>query len=152
MDLDRFVKAQKQDYDQALSEIRNGKKVTHWSWYIFPQLKNLGSSAMSEFYGIEDLKEAKAYLDNEYLKKNLIEISQALLDLDNNDPTDILGYPDDLKVRSCMTLFYYADPNIDVFKKVIGKFYHGELDEQTILLLNPSDSRWNSVKYLDRQG
>ncbi len=134
--LDRFITAQRLDYDKAFNEIKNGKKLTHWSWYIFPQLKGLGSSAMAEYYGIEDLKEAKLYLTNEYLKNNLIQISQALLHLRTNNPTEVLGYPDDLKVKSCMTLFYCADSSITVFKKVIDKFYGGELDNKTILLLD----------------
>ncbi len=134
--LDRFIIVQKKDYDIALKEIKNGKKLTHWSWYIFPQLKSLGSSAMAEYYGIEDLKEAKSYLANEYLKNNLIQISQALLNLNTNNPTEVLGYPDDLKLKSCMTLFYYADSSITIFKKVIDKFYNGEMDSKTILLLN----------------
>ncbi len=134
--LDRFIIVQRKDYNKALKEIKNGKKLTHWSWYIFPQLKGLGSSATAEYYGIEDLKEARLYLTNEYLKNNLIEISQALLNLNTNNPTEVLGYPDDLKVKSCMTLFYYANPRINIFKKVIDKFYNGEFDDKTILLLN----------------
>ena len=134
--LDRFIVMQEKDYEKALNEIKGGKKLTHWIWYIFPQLKGLGSSATAEYYGIEDLNEAKAYLENEYLKNNLLEISQALLDLNSSDPTEILGYPDDLKVKSCMTLFYYADQSIEVFKKVIDKFYNGEFDRATIKMIN----------------
>ena len=134
--LDRFIIVQKKDYNKALKEIKNGKKLTHWSWYIFPQLKGLGSSATAEYYGIENLKEARLYLTNEYLRNNLIEISQALLNLNTNNPTEVLGYPDDLKVKSCMTLFYYANPRITILKKVIDKFYNGEFDDKTILLLN----------------
>ena len=134
--LDRFIIAQKEDYNQALKEIKNGKKLTHWSWYIFPQLKGLGSSTQADYYGIKDLQEAKLYLANEYLKNNLMQITQALLNLKTNNPTEVLGYPDDLKVKSCMTLFYAADSNIDVFKKVIDKYYNGEFDNKTISLLN----------------
>ncbi len=134
--LDRFIVMQEKDYQIALEEIKSGKKRTHWIWYIFPQLKGLGSSATAEYYGIDDLNEAKAYLENEYLKNNLLEISQALLDLSSSDPTEILGYPDDLKVRSCMTLFYYADQSIEVFKKVIDKFYNSEFDRMTIKMIS----------------
>ena len=134
--LDRFIKMQEKDYEKALKEIKNGKKCTHWIWYIFPQLKGLGLSSTADYYGIEDINEAKEYLANEYLKNNLIEISQALLDLNSNNPTEILGYPDDLKVKSCMTLFYYADKSIEVFKKVIDKFYEGKFDSITIKLIN----------------
>ena len=91
---------------------------------------------MAEYYGIEDLQEAKLYLTNEYLKNNLIQISQALLNLNTNDPIEVLGHPDDLKIKSCMTLFYYTDSSITIFKEVIDKFYNGEMDSKTILLLN----------------
>ena len=134
--LDRFIIAQKKDYNQALKEIENGEKLTHWSWYIFPQLKGLGSSPKAEFYGIKDLQEAKLYLTNDYLKNNLIQISQALLNLKTNNPTEVLGYPDDLKLKSCMTLFCVADSNINVFREVINKYYNGEFDNETISLLN----------------
>ncbi|MDE5539352.1 MAG: DUF1810 domain-containing protein, partial [Bacilli bacterium] len=110
-DLERFIKAQKEDYSQALKEIKNGRKLTHWVWYIFPQIRGLGTSDMAMYYGIEDLFEAQEYLKNDYLRHNLIEISQALLDLESNNATEILGSPDDLKVKSCMTLFHYADSN-----------------------------------------
>ena len=133
--LERFIKAQKQDYERALKEIKNGKKLTHWIWYIFPQIKGLGYSKISKYYGIDDLAEAKAYLQNEYLKNNLLEITTALLNLDSNNPTEILGYPDDLKVKSCMTLFNYADESILIFKKVIDKYYNGEFDNKTIALI-----------------
>ncbi len=133
--LERFIKAQKQDYEQALKEIKNGKKLTHWIWYIFPQIKGLGYSEISNYYGIDDLAEAKAYLQNEYLRNNLLEITEALLNLDSNNPTEILGYPDDLKVKSSMTLFNYVDQSILIFKKVIDKYYNGEFDNKTITLI-----------------
>ncbi len=133
--LERFIKAQKQDYERALKEIKNCKKLTHWIWYIFPQIRGLGYSEISYYYGIDDLEEAKAYLQNEYLRNNLLEITTALLNLDSNNPTEILGYPDDLKVKSCMTLFNYADESILIFKKVIDKYYNGEFDNKTIALI-----------------
>jgi len=133
--LERFIEAQNKDYKQALKEIKNGRKLTHWIWYIFPQIKGLGMSDTALYYGINNLEEAREYLKNNYLRNNLIEISQALLNLDSPNPTDILGYPDDLKVKSCMTLFHYADPSIDVFKKVLNKYYNGEFDVNTISLL-----------------
>lgn len=134
--LDKFIEAQQEDYNQALKEIRNGRKLTHWVWYIFPQIKGLGTSDTAIYYSIECLEEAKAYLKNEYLKHNLLEISQALLELNSNNPTEILGYPDDLKVKSCMTLFHYADPSITIFKEIIDKFYNGKFDINTINLIN----------------
>lgn len=133
--LDKFIEAQEVNYNQALKEIRNGKKLTHWTWYIFPQLKGLGTSNTANYYGIENLEEAKAYLKIDYLRHNLLEITQALLDLDSN-PTKVLGYPDDLKVKSCMTLFHYADPSITIFKEIIDKYYNGIFDTNTINLLD----------------
>ncbi len=132
--LDRFIKAQEKSYKVALKEIKNGHKETHWIWYIFPELKGLGKSDTALYYGIIDLEEARRYLENDYLRSNLIEISEALLNLDNNI-IDILGYPDNLKVKSCMTLFYYANPNIKIFKKVLDKFYNGEFDNNTIEII-----------------
>ncbi len=133
---DKFIEAQHEDYNQALKEIRNGRKLTHWVWYIFPQIKGLGASDTAMYYAIENLDEAKEYLKNDYLRNNLLEISQALLELDNNNPTEVLGYPDDLKVKSCMTLFHYADPSITIFKQVIDKYYNGQFDINTIDLID----------------
>lgn len=133
--LERFIKAQEQDYQIALTEIKNGSKKSHWMWYIFPQLADLGYSEMAKFYGIKNKDEAKAYLDNSYLRKNLIEISNELYQL-NNHIEDILGHPDDLKLLSCMTLFHYIDPKIDIFEKIIQKFYNGKYDMNTLNLLN----------------
>ncbi len=133
--LNRFVEAQKKYYSIALNEIKNGYKETHWIWFIFPQLKELGKSETALYFGILDLDEAKRYLENDFLRKNLMEISDALLKLKSNNPTEVLGYPDDLKVRSCMTLFYSADSSMAVFKKVIDKFYNGKFDNQTLAIL-----------------
>ena len=110
-DLSRFLKAQEYDYDQALREIRAGRKRSHWMWYIFPQIQGLGFTRTSEFYAIRDLDEAKAYLADPVLGARLKEISSALLDLDGLSASEIFGYPDDLKLRSCMTLFCLADLN-----------------------------------------
>lgn len=133
--LDRFIIAQERDYQMALQEIKNGYKRSHWMWYIFPQLADLGYSATAKFYGIKNKDEAIAYLQNEYLKNNLIEISNALYQI-NDNISNILGYPDDLKLKSCMTLFNYIDPSIDIFNKIIDKFYNGEQDSKTMELLN----------------
>ncbi len=136
--LNRFIEAQNKDYDKALNEIKNGKKLTHWIWYIFPQLKELGFSNTSIYYGISSIEEAKEYLKNEYLNNHLIEITKALLSLENNDIEDVFGYPDNLKVKSCMTLFYYASNN-EIFKKVIDKFYNGEFDINTVKLIKSTN-------------
>ena len=134
-DLRRFISAQKQDYLTALEEIRRGRKRSHWMWYIFPQLWGLGMSSTSYFYGIESLEEARAFLDDPYLGGNLREISQALLSLDTGDARSVMGSPDDLKLRSSMTLFSLAAPEEPVFKKVLEKFYRGVQDPATLRIL-----------------
>ena len=131
----RFLDAQEKDYQLALSEIRNGQKRSHWIWYIFPQLKDLGYSDIAQFYGIRDLDEAKEYLQEPTLRAHLIEISEALLALPENDPLKVMGYPDDLKLRSSMTLFAAAAPDISVFQQVLDKYYGGIGDEKTLELL-----------------
>ena len=134
--LERFIEPQEQDYEQALKEIRNGRKVSHWIWYIFPQLRGLGKSYMSDYYGIRDLDEAKAFLQDPYLGKNLQKISEALLNLDNDNATQIMGRPDDMKLKSSMTLFACADPENAVFEKVLEKFYNGHKDGRTLKMLS----------------
>lgn len=133
--LERFIEPQEQDYEQALKEIRNGRKVSHWIWYIFPQLRGLGKSYMSDYYGIRDLDEAKAFLQDPYLGKHLQKISEALLNLDNDNATQIMGRPDDMKLKSSMTLFALAKPECEVFQKVLDKFFHGERDQRTVEIL-----------------
>lgn len=134
-DLERFLKAQERDYEVALNEIKNGRKTSHWIWYIFPQIAGLGFSSTSKYYSIKDKNEAIEYLNNKTLRNRLIEICEALLLLDSNDATYVMGYPDDLKLKSSMTLFNEVS-DIDIFKKVLDKFYNGEKDEMTISLLN----------------
>lgn len=134
-DLERFVSAQERGYLTALAEIRQGRKRSHWMWYIFPQLRGLGMSSTSYFYGIENLEEARAFLGDPYLGKNLIEISEALLSLDKGDARSVMGSPDDLKLRSSMTLFSLAVPEEPVFQKVLDKYYRGLPDPATLRLL-----------------
>jgi uncharacterized protein (DUF1810 family) len=145
--LERFVKAQQYDYDTALREIRGGRKRSHWMWYIFPQLKGLGYSSTSQYYGIRDLDEAKAYLQHPVLGPRLVEISEALLTLDTDDAGAVMGYPDNLKLHSCMTLFelaafdlsapelYLSAPELYVFSRVLEKFFAGHQDRRTRELL-----------------
>ena len=133
--LKRFLDAQSRDYPTALAEIRGGRKRSHWIWYIFPQLEALGRSGMAKAYGIKDLAEARAYLAEPTLRARLIEISEALLALPGNDPLKVMGYPDDLKLRSSMTLFAAADPDCPVFQQVLEKYYNGEPDPLTLELL-----------------
>ena len=133
-DLDRFVKAQDSGwttYAEALSEIKEGHKSGHWIWYIFPQIKGLGHSQNSEFYGISSKEEAKAYLEHPVLGLRLREITKALLTCDNVSAYNILGFPDVLKVQSCMTLFDLVSPN-DIFNEVLEKYYEGKRCEKTI--------------------
>ena len=133
-DLQRFHKAQKFDYPVALGEIKNGRKESHWMWYIFPQLKELGYSSTAKYYGLTK-DEAKAYINDEILKSRLIEISQALLELTSSNASEILGYPDDLKLKSCMTLFSEIAPELEVFDQVLQKFFSGKKDDKTLKLL-----------------
>lgn len=135
-DLSRFLEAQKNSYDTALREIRAGRKRSHWMWYIFPQIRGLGYSAMAQHYAIRDLGEAREYLQHPLLGPRLIEISEALLALDQSDPRRVMGSPDDLKLCSCMTLFQCAAPDQPVFGKVLDKFYGGRPDERTLEILN----------------
>ena len=134
-DLDRFKKAQEEDYPYALQEIKTGRKRSHWIWYIFPQLKGLGFSSMSEYYGIDGRAEAQAYIADSVLRAHLVEISEALLALESNNPTQVMGYPDDLKLKSSMTLFAEVAPDIPVFEQVLQKFFAGEKDSKTLQLL-----------------
>lgn len=139
-DLERFLKAQEYDYDEALNEIKNGRKRSHWIWYVFPQIKGLGHSYNSEFYGISSKEEAKAYLDHPILGVRLREITQALLSCDNKSADDILGFPDVLKVRSCMTLFDLVAPD-DIFNEVLYKYYEGQRCDKTIWRLGFHDDK-----------
>lgn len=134
MDLERFILAHNKSYETALKEIKNGYKESHWMWYIFPQIRGLGMSEIAQYYEISNLDEAKEYLANDLLRSHLFEISQALLNLSTNDPLEVLGYPDNLKLKSCMTLFNYIEPN-SIFQKVLDKYYNGEIDMMTILIL-----------------
>lgn len=139
-DLDRFITAQETVYAQALKEIREGQKRGHWIWYVFPQIKGLGHSYNSEFYGISSKEEAKAYLDHPVLGARLREITLALVDNNNKTADDILGYPDVLKVRSCMTLFDLVSPN-DIFNEVLYKYYEGQRCDKTIWRLGFYDDK-----------
>ena len=135
MGLERFLEAQERDYQIALSEIKNGQKMSHWIWYIFPQLKELGYSSTAKFYGINGRSEAKAYLAHPVLGSRLREISSELLKLESCDPGYVMGYPDDLKLKSCMTLFLEISGE-SMFQQVLDKFFDGEKDEATLKLLD----------------
>ena len=135
--LDRFIKAQENIYIKALNEINNGKKTTHWMWYIFPQLKGLGMSEMANYYGIDNLLEAQEYLNNKLLSSRLYEITNELLNLSEDNPEKIFGYVDAMKLRSCMTLFNLVSSE-NIFKDVLEKYYGGKVDDKTIALCKNS--------------
>ena len=133
--LERFVSAQARDYGTALAEIRSGHKRSHWMWYIFPQLQGLGMSSTAQYYGIRGIEEAKRFIAHPVLGRNLREISNALLALDTNDPAAVMGWPDNLKLCSCMTLFEAAAENPEVFQRVLEKYYQGKRDGRTLRML-----------------
>ena len=137
--LNRFIEAQNRDYDIALAEIRAGKKASHWMWYIFPQLKGLGRSSTSEYYGLSGIKEAQAYLSDPILKARLIEITDAVIAHKDKSAEEILGGIDAKKLRSCMTLFSTAAPDIPVFEAVLEQFFHGVPDRNTLRLTKTNE-------------
>ena len=133
--MERFKRAQEQSYEQALQEIRSGKKRSHWMWYIFPQMRGLGFSSTAEYYGISSLEEACAYLEDPVLGPRLTEISQALLELEDKNADRVFGYPDNLKLRSSMTLFAAAAGEDSVFQQVLDAYFDGNADQHTIAML-----------------
>lgn len=135
-DLQRFVTAQERSYDTALREIRQGRKLSHWMWFIFPQIRGLGRSGTARHYGIEDLNEARAYLAHPNLGHQLIEISEALMAHQGTAPEVILGEIDAMKLRSCATLFEIAsDGKVSVFSQVLDGFFHGRRCARTRALV-----------------
>lgn len=137
--LERFLTAQQRDYPTALNEIKNGRKQSHWMWFIFPQLKGLGRSYNADYYGINDLAEAIEYLENETLRERLEEISKALLEIKGNDALLIMGNPDHHKLKSCMTLFSSVPGSNPIFTQVLEKFFHGRMSKRTLELLNKNN-------------
>ncbi|WP_150298791.1 DUF1810 domain-containing protein [Pseudomonas profundi] len=134
--LQRFVDAQQPVYECALAELRAGNKQSHWMWFIFPQISGLGRSDMAQRYAISGLDEAQVYLAHPTLGPRLLECSQALLQHIGSSPRAILGSPDDMKLRSSMTLFNSAAPRQDEFRLVLDGFYEGKADEHTLNLLD----------------
>lgn len=135
--LQRFVTAQSEDYDCALGELRRGRKKSHWIWYIFPQVAGLGYSSTSQKYAIQSRDEAVAYLNHPVLGPRLRLCSETLLKHEGKDIQEIMGYPDDLKLRSSMTLFALISPPDSVFHKVLKAFFSGQMDERTVAFLHP---------------
>lgn len=134
--LERFLIAQQTYYRTALQEIKAGQKRSHWMWFIFPQIVGLGYSETARYYAIKNMDEAKAYMEDYTLSSNLIEISQALLEVESNDAEEVMGWPDNLKLKSSMTLFALAKPECEVFQKVLDKFFGGERDQKTVEILS----------------
>ncbi len=135
-DLSRFVQAQMGDYDQALSEIRAGRKQSHWMWYIFPQFDGLGFSSMSQRYAIKSVAEAEAYLRHPILGPRLRECSESLLAISGFSAHDIFGSPDDMKLQSCATLFAQVSGPGSAFERVLDKYFEGEPDQRTLDLID----------------
>ena len=134
--LSRFVTAQERDYDRALAEIRRGRKESHWMWYVFPQFRGLGLSAMSARYAIGSLDEARAYLAHPVLGPRLIECAEAVLSVHERTAHDIFGSPDDAKLRSAATLFAAVSPAGSLFHRILDHFFDGQHDPLTLQKLS----------------
>ncbi|MGO8246378.1 DUF1810 domain-containing protein [Rhizobium johnstonii] len=134
--LHRFIDAQNGIYERALSELKAGRKTSHWMWFVFPQIAGLGTSAMAEKYAIRSAEEAAAYLADPILSSRLLRCVEAILSVDGRSANEILGSPDDLKLRSSMTLFAAISDHGSPFHQVIDHFYHGKFDERTIEILS----------------
>jgi uncharacterized protein (DUF1810 family) len=135
-DLNRFVEAQEVNYSQALAEIRDGRKRSHWMWYVFPQFDGLGHSSTSKRYSIKTLAEAEAYLRHPTLGARLAECCEVLLKVEGRSAREIFGSPDDLKLRSCATLFASVSASGSVFERLLDKYFDGRRDDQTIRLMD----------------
>lgn len=134
-DLSRFTPAQERIYDRVLAELRSGQKRTHWMWYIFPQIDGLGHSTTTKHYAIKSIEEARQYLNHSVLGTRLLECAEAVLAVEGRSVSEIFGYPDDLKLKSSMTLFETVADKRSVFVRVLDKYFHGERDVRTLHLL-----------------
>ena len=131
----RFIDAQTRDFTKALAEIQRGRKISHWMWYIFPQLRGLGHSSTARYYGLDGLREARAFAAEEGLIGNLRAIIQTLLEQSSRNAHAIFGHTDAMKLRSCMTLFEIADPDCSLYAQVLDEFFDGNRDQKTLDLL-----------------
>ena len=136
IDLQIFVQAQEDIYEQALAELKNGSKESHWMWFVFPQIAGLGNSEMARKYAIPNLADAKAYLSHDLLGSRLRECTEAVLAVEGRTAHEILGSPDDMKLKSCMTLFEVADGPDSVFSSILEKYFEGQRDERSLMILN----------------
>ena len=145
--LDRFLTAQAPVIDEVLAELRAGRKRTHWMWFVFPQLRGLGTSSMAQLFGIASLEEARAYLAHAQLGPRLRECCALMLQVPERGAREILGSPDDLKFRSCLTLFSLAAPDEGLFLACLDRFYNGDPDPRTVALCG-SMGAWSPEKHL----
>lgn len=147
-DLNRFIDAHKYNYETALREFKEGRKRSHWMWYIFPQITGLGESETSEYYAIHNMDEAIEYMAHPVLRSHMYELVDVLLNMDNYDIKEVFDFPDDIKLQSSMTLFYFVSLN-KVFKAVLDKYYSGEYDKRTIDFIhsdcNKKDHMFNDM-------
>jgi len=137
-DLGRFLEAQEEGYRAVVAEIKGGRKRTHWMWYIFPQIEGLAVSSMSRRYSIKGVEEARAYLGHPVLGARLLECAQAVVDVQGRSIAEIFGFPDDLKLRSCATLFASVSPPGSVFTRILEKYYGGVADDKTLRIVGAS--------------
>ena len=144
MNIDRFKSRQEIYHGIALDELKNGKKESHWMWFIFPQVDGLGQSDIAEYYSLKSLEEVKEYISDSYLMGNYIQLCKVLLLLESNDPMEVFGYPDNLKLKSSLTLFYLVS-DLALIKKVLEKYYDGEYDLFTINVLTNWDSKYKNI-------
>lgn len=138
-ELQRFIDAQVYNYQAALEEIKDGRKRSCWMWYVFPQISGLGRSQMAKKYEIRNLQEARDYLKNEILGSRLEEICRAALEVSSNDPNLVFGFPDNMKLKSSMTLFEAAAPENRIFAQVLEKYFDGERDRLTLAILSSQE-------------
>jgi uncharacterized protein (DUF1810 family) len=131
-DLQRFVDAQNPVYYRVRAELKSGRKQTHWMWFIFPQIAGLGHSATAQRYAISSLREAQAYLDHAILGPRLRECTRLLTGVEGRSAREILGPPDDMKLRSCLTLFAHAAPDEQIFRDALDKYFNGDFDRSTV--------------------
>ncbi len=135
-DLQRYIDAHDKYYNIAKTELKNGKKQSHYMWFIFPQIQGLGFSKTSKYYAIKNIEEAKAYINNKILKAHMQELLQILLSLNTNDACNIFGEPDNTKLKSCLTLFKYAEPDNEIYSQLLDKFFDGQEDILTLKIIN----------------
>ena len=133
--LNRFIEAQVDSYESAMGELSRGRKSGHWIWYIFPQIDGLGSTETTKLYSIKSIEEAQAYLTHPVLGERLIKSCEILLTLEDVSISDVMGFPDDLKLKSSMTLFEYVSKPNSIFRRVLNEYFEGNLDEVSIEII-----------------